>query len=533
MNIDTLIKNGFIIDGTGNKGCHQLVGIKGDKIILPENESEIVAKEIVDASGLVVAPGFIDIHTHSDITLLVDSRGASKVSQGVTTEIIGNCGMAATPYPPARKNEIREAGSVIYAKEVEWSWEDYEEYLKKFQITGVSMNVGFLIGHGAIRAAVMGFDDRKPTEVELERMKQYIKEGMKLGAVGMSSGLEYPPGMFADVDELAELCKVVAEYGGIYSTHMRNEDDYLLDSIKESIEVARRSGVSLQVSHLKAVGKQNWGKVNDAIKLLENACHEGFNVNYDFYPYTASSTSLTSQLPKWAQEGGWARLEERLLDEDLRQQIKKEVTVKLETSVSWHSIMIASVQTKINKELEGKNLEEIADLKQKTPVEAMLDLIYEEKGAVKMIKFSMSEQDVRTVARGKLSMVGSDGYALAVDGPLSMGKPHPRSYGSFPRVIDQYQRKEKLFSLEEAIYKMTGAAAKKLNFTDRGIIKGGSFADLVIFDPDLIKDAATYTDAHQYSKGVHSVYVNGEKAYEKGKFLDPKSGMVARTGTHD
>jgi N-acyl-D-amino-acid deacylase len=289
MKVDVLIKNGLVIDGSGEKGKHQLVAIKDERLFLPQNDAEIEAEKIVDAEGLVIAPGFIDIHTHSDITLLVDSRGASKVSQGVTTEIIGNCGMAVVPCPPESKAHMIETGSFIYSDEVEWTWENYKEYLKQFDVKGISMNVGFLLGHGAIRTAAMGLEDRKPTADEMEKMKQFVAEGMEQGAVGLSSGLVYPPGMFADVEELAELCKVVVEYGGIYSTHMRDEEDHLLDSIEESIEVARRSKVPLQVSHLKAVGRQNWGKVVQAIERLENARKEGINAHYDFYPYPASS----------------------------------------------------------------------------------------------------------------------------------------------------------------------------------------------------------------------------------------------------
>ncbi|WP_158282318.1 N-acyl-D-amino-acid deacylase family protein [Salipaludibacillus keqinensis] len=528
MKVDVVIKNGLVIDGSGKKGKHQLVAIKHDRIFLPKNDSEVEAERVVDAAGLVIAPGFIDIHTHSDLTLLVDSRGASKVSQGVTTEIIGNCGMAVAPCPPKSKAHMIETGSFIYSDEVEWFWENYKEYLKQFDVKGISMNVGFLLGHGAIRTAAMGLEDRKPTTAEMERMKQFVAEGMEQGAVGLSSGLVYPPGMFADVEELAELCKVVVEYGGIYSTHMRDEEDHLLDSIEESIDVARRSNVSLQVSHLKAVGRQNWGKVVQAIERLEEARKEGINAHYDFYPYPASSTSLTSQLPKWVHDGGWTKMAERITTPETREKIVKEVNPHIESSVGWHSIIVASVNTDANKGYEGKNLDEISVLKQMSPMEAMLDLIYEEKGAVKMVKFSMCEEDVATVAAGKLSMVGSDGYALAKEGPLSKGKPHPRSYGSFPRVFRKYQREQKLFSLEEAIYKMTGSVAEKLSFTDRGLIKQGFVADLVLFDPSEVKDMATYTDPHQYSEGIHSVYVSGKKAYELGEFLDPKSGVLVK-----
>ncbi|MFA9559630.1 amidohydrolase family protein [Evansella sp. AB-rgal1] len=528
MKVDTLIKNGFIVDGTGKEGTYGLVAMKDNKILLPRDEDDVVAKEIIDATGSIVSPGFIDIHTHSDLTLLIDSRGASKLSQGVTTEIIGNCGIAPTPCPPSRKEYIMESGTLLYAEKIDWGWEDYADYLQRFADGNVSMNIGFYIGHGAIRASVMGFDDRAPTKKEMDQMKKYVAEGMELGAVGLSTGLGYAPGMYADVDEIAELCKVVVDYGGIYSTHIRNEGDQLIESIDEAIAVSRKSRVPLQISHLKAVGKQNWGKVITAIAHLEDARKEGIDAHYDFYPYTASSTTLSSQLPNWAHEGGWEKLAERLTNPETKKKMIDSVLYTIEESVGWQSILIASVRSKDLKQYEGKNLDEISKQMNIPPAEAMIHLLYEDKGFVRMIKFSMSDEDVNTVASGKLSMVGSDGYAIATDGPLSSGKPHPRSYGTFPRIFKKYQREEQLFTVEEAVFKMTGSSAQKLKFNKRGFIKDGYYADITIFKPENMDDISSYTEPHQYSKGVEYVFVNGKKAYDGRSFLNPKSGVLLK-----
>lgn len=520
MTADVLIKNGLVVDGSGKEGERRDVAIKGDRIILPEPGTEIEAKEVVDAQGLVVAPGFIDIHSHTTLNSLVKSQGGSKLSQGITTEITGNCG--AFPAPFTRDSEEME----LSVRDIDWSLPGYRNYLEQFANTPISHNLGYLIGHGSIRAAVMGYADRKPTAAELEKMKELVAEGMKHGAMGMSTGLGYSPGIFAQLDELVELYKVVAQYGGIHATHMREEGDEVLESIDESIEISRRSGAPLQVSHLKAVGKPNWGKVVIALEKLEAARKEGMDVNYDFYPYTASSTGLSSQLPNWVHEGGWTKAEERITHPVSRAKIIAEVIEKLEASVGWHSFLLTAFSEK-NRSLEGKTLAEIGQMRSQHPAETMLDLLLEEHGYIGMIKFSLADEDVSTVAAGELSMIGTDGYALPLNDPKNR-KPHPRSYGTFPRVLRMFWREQKLFSLETVIQKMTAAPARKLKLKERGLIKDGYYADLVIFDPDTVSDTATYDNPHQLAVGIHSVYVNGKKAYEPGTFLDPKSGVMVR-----
>lgn len=530
MKVDVLIKNGLVVDGSGSPGQHHLVAIQGDRIVLPEAEDNIEAAQVIDAQGKVIAPGFIDIHTHSDLTLLVDSRGASKLSQGVTTEITGNCGISAAPCPPERRKMIMESGTLLGVSGLDWSWAGFDDYVQLFAGNVASINLGYYMGHGAIRVSVMGYDNRKPTSTELEKMKEYVAQGMENGAVGLSSGLGYAPGMFSDLDEMVELCKVVAKYGGVYATHMRDEGDGLLESVDEAIETARRSGVSLQISHLKAVGRPNWPKLDIAIAKIEAARGEGININYDFYPYTASATSLSSQLPNWAHEGGWKSLAKRIEDPQTRAKMISEVDPKIEEAVGWHSIVVSSVRSDKNRHLEGKNIKKIGEMRNQKPVDAMLDLLLEEDGGVNMVKFSMTEEGVKKVAAHPLSMIGSDGNAIATDGPLHKGKPHPRSYGTFPRVLRVYQREHKLFSLEEAVHKMTVVPACKLNIKDRGRVKEGYYADLVIFDPETIADVATFTEPHQYSTGVDKVFVNGKLAYDQGKFLDPKSGVLVKPG---
>lgn len=517
MTADVLIKNGLVVDGSGKEGTQQLVAIKGDKIFLPRQGEEVQAREIVDAQGLVVAPGFIDIHSHTTLNSLVKSQGGSKLSQGITTEITGNCGAFPTPFAP-ETTEIELSG-----RDIDWSSSGYRNYLNQFSTTPISHNLGFLIGHGSLREAVMGHEDRRPTPAELDKMKEYVTQGMKHGAMGMSTGLGYPPGIFTELDELVELYKVVAQYGGIHATHMREEGDDLLESVDEAIEISRRSGASLQVSHLKAMGRPNWGKVAIALEKLEAAKKEGLDVSFDFYPYTACATGLSSQLPNWVHAGGWDKAAERLENPESRARILAEVRTNLEEVVGWQNFLITSLSEK-NRALEGKNLEEIGRSRGQHPGDAMLDLLLEEKGSIDMIKFAMADEDVYTVAANELSMVCTDANVVPLH-DLQNRKPHPRSYGSFPRALRLLWREQKLFSLEAIIRKMTAMPAQKLRLNKRGLIAQGYFADLVLFDPQEIRDTATYAEPHQLAAGIHSVYVNGKKAYELGNFLDPKSGV--------
>lgn len=521
MVVDILFKNGLIIDGTGKKGRNCSVAISGNKLVFPGDQEEVVATQVIDAQGLVVAPGFIDIHSHTTIKNLLTSKGGSKISQGITTEISGNCGHFPAPLIPDNDNMELMVG------DIDWTPAGYKKYLQHFDNNEISLNYGFFIGHGSVRAAVLGYDDRKPNSAELEQMKQYVAEAMKYGAMGLSTGLIYPPGMFSDTEELVELCKVVAAHGGIYVTHMRSESNGLLDAVDEAIEIARGASIPLQISHLKATGRPNWGKVATVLAKLEAAEETGLNVSCDFYPYTASSTSLNSQLPNWVHVGGWEEAAKRIQDPLLREKIIQTIKPQLEESVGWQSIVVSSINSQENRWLEGKNLEEIGLARNQEPVDALLDLLMEEDGSPGMIKFSMSDADVGTVASHRLSMVGSDGIAMPLADPKNR-KPHPRNYGTFPRVFRLFQREQGLLSLETTVHKMTGAPAKMLSLPLRGLIQDGFFADLVLFNPKTISDASTFTDPHQLCQGIHSVYVNGQKAYEQGQFLDPQSGVLVK-----
>jgi N-acyl-D-amino-acid deacylase len=521
MVVDVLIENGLVVDGTGEKGRKRALAILGDKLVLPEAQQKVTAGQVIDAQGLVVAPGFIDIHSHSTIKNLLTSLGGSKLSQGITTEISGNCGQS--PAPLTQGNDNFE----LSAQDIDWSPEGYSKYLQHFDNKDISLNYGFYVGHGSIRAGVMGWADRKPSSAELEKMKYYVAESMKSGAVGLSTGLVYPPGMFSQVDELVELCKVVVAHGGIYATHMRSESNNVLQALDEAIDIARRANIPLHVSHLKATGRANWGKVAVALAKLEEAEGEGLDVSCDFYPYTASSTSLNSQLPNWVHAGGWIEAEGRLQNPTLRERIVQEVAPVIEESVGWQSIVVSSINSQQNRGLEGKNLEEIGLIRKQRPVDALIDLLLEENGSPGMIKFSMSDADVSCVAAHRLSMVGSDGIAMALDDPRNR-KPHPRNYGAFPRVFRLFHREQALLTLEETVYKMTAAPASRLRLPLRGLIKDGYFADIVLFAAGEIGDTSSYTDPHQLSRGIHSVYVNGKKAYSPGQFLNPKSGVLVK-----
>ncbi|MCI3922986.1 D-aminoacylase [Paenibacillus sp. TRM 82003] len=532
MKADVCIQNGTIIDGSGAPARTGTLTITDGTIRFVDQP--VPAVHTIDAEGLIVAPGFIDIHTHSDLTLLIDSRGASKVSQGITTEIVGNCGMSSVVCCEERKAQIRESATFLYGDMIDWPWSDYKEYFGEFEKYGVSMNVGAFAGHGTIRASVMGYDNRRPTREEMERMKSCVAEAMEAGALGLSSGLIYSPGVFAEPEEIVELCKVVARYGGVYTTHMRNESDGLLDSIEESLHVAREAGVSLQISHLKATGQRNWGRVKEGVERIRKARDEGIDVHYDFYPYHASSTNMSYLLPPWVQEGGWAEAKRRILEPTLRERMVADIVngtdgwMSPSWNAGWDRIMVASVQSESNRGLEGLTLQQVAEKRVRSEPEAMLDLLVEEEGGVGMVLFVMSEADIQTAAAGEWSIVGSDGLALAADGPLSRSKPHPRSYGSFPRVFRKYCRDAQILTLEQAIHKMTGLPARKLKLLRRGLVQDGYAADLVLFDPERIRDTATFERPHAYAEGIHSVYVNGALAFDRGRFLDPKSGLVVR-----
>jgi N-acyl-D-amino-acid deacylase len=461
---DLVVKNGIVVDGTGNPWFEAEVGIKDGRISDIGELSSSESKRVLDAKGLVVAPGFIDMHAHSDFSLLVNPLAESKVRQGVTTEVIGNCGSSAAPLNDFLKEEIKETSPVLEEAKLKLDWYSMDGYLKRLERNGIALNVVPLVGNGNIRALVMGYDSRRSSRSEVEKMKEVLAETMEEGAVGLSSGLIYPPSCYADTKELIELCKIVAKYGGIYTSHIRGEGETLIDSVKEAIEIGKKAGVPVEISHHKASGKSNWGKVKQTLKMIDEARSIGVDVTCDVYPYLAGSTGLDALLPAHAWEGGIEKLVEKLKNRKIRKRLRREMKEgqsNLSIADGWDTIMI--VYCNGHREYEGKTIAEIAEQKRIDPFDFVFDLLIEEKASVAIVLFSMRERDMRAVLRHSVSMIGSDSSAAAPYGVLGKGKPHPRTYGTFPRVLGEYVRRKKLLTLENAIRKMTSFPAQKLN----------------------------------------------------------------------
>ena len=519
---DLMINGGRVIDGSGNPWFLADVAVtKG--IISAVGRVEEKARETIDASGLIVSPGFIDAHSHGDIVLISEPEARIKIMQGITTEIVGQDGLGEAPLTDANLEMWRRYLSGLNGNpDIEWDWRSLGEYLARLAAARPSVNVASLVGHGNIRLAAMGMENRKPTTAELDKMKRLLDESLREGAIGLSTGLIYPPCVYSDTAELTELCKVTAAHRGVFVVHMRNEGDKLLDSIDEVVSVGRGSGVSVHISHFKSNGRANWGKSPQALARVEEARKQGIDVTFDQYPYTAGSTFLGSLLPPWAHEGGVDSLLKRLQDEDMR----KKLTAYLGGSRGdegspheWDKILITNVQTSRNKRFEGKYVSQIAAELDKSPAETVLDLVLEEENAATMATFTMNEDDVRTIMRSPLGMVCTDGIVL--------GKPHPRAYGSFPRVAGHYVR-EGVLRLEDAVRKMTSYTAQTHGLTDRGILRTGLAADVTVFDPDKIKDTATFKNPIQHPKGIEYVIVNGVVTVDKGRHNGGRAGKVLR-----
>lgn len=534
---DVILKGGRVIDGTGNPWFRADVAIKDGKIVRIGHLSGVKAEKIIDVKGLVVSPGFIDIHSHSDFTILFNPKVESTIRQGVTTLVVGNCGISLAPVNPAREDLLMRYISPFMppGERLKVKWTTFSEYLKYEEEIGVASNVAHLVGHGTIRIAVMGFDERTPTNEELGEMKMLVAEAMQAGAFGMSSGLIYPPGVYSKTEELIELAKVVARYGGIYATHIRGEGATLIKAVSEAIEIGEKSGAPVQISHHKAAGRPQWGKSEETLKLMEEARMRGVDVTCDQYPYRAGMTSLVTLLPPWAHEGGMDRLLERLRNPKDRERMRRDIEKGIPgwenfvASCGWENIYVSYVKTEKNKPLEGKNLTEIAKIKGK-PDEftALCDLLLEEEGVATMVLFMMDEGDIRRIMKHPLSMVGSDSWSVAPYGVLGVGKPHPRFYGTYPRVLGRYVREYNILRLEDAIRKMTSLPAQKIGLWDRGIIRVGAWADITVFNPDKVIDKATYQDPHQYPEGIEYVLVNGEVVVERGEHTGILAGKVLR-----
>lgn len=517
---DLIIKDGLIMDGTGRPSFSADLGIKGERIYFVGGLERTEAKHVIPAEGLIVSPGFIDVHGHSDLTLLVDRSAPSKVRQGITTEVGGNCGFSAAPARGEAQKRL-ESRKAIYG--LTSSWTSLEEYLRILESKGLGINFVPLIGHGNLRASVVGYENRAARPEEIEEMRSLLARALEEGAFGFSSGLLYPPGCFTPTEELIALARTAADFGAIYASHIRGEGDHLIEAITEALTTARESGVKLQISHLKTAGRKNHHKIDEVFRLINEALTEGVDVATDRYPYTAGATDLDAVLPPWVYEGGIEEEISRLKDLPTRQRLKKELE-----DADWDEVMISGAARNENKWMEGKRISEAAEFQKTDPVDFLFDLLIEEKARTSAIFFSMSESNLRRILRQPYCMIGSDASARHDNGPLVEGKVHPRTFGAFPRVMAKYVREEKELSLEEAVHKMTGQPAARFGLSDRGIIGESMFADLVIFDPEIIKDTATYQSPYQYPEGIEYVILNGRIAIDKGIPTGLLSGKVIR-----
>lgn len=490
MSYDLLIRNGTVIDGGGKPGFQADIGVEGDRITRIGSLSG-EAPQTIDATGRVIAPGFIDVHSHDDFALLDRPECDFKIMQGVTTEVIGNCGFGAAPANDAYRNFLRSFGVTLFGPLGDFSWQTTAEFYQVLEARPAAVNVATLVPHAAVRYGVLEGDKRPPSGQELSTMQALVREGMQAGAVGLSTGLFYAPGSYADTEEVIALAHVVSAYGGVYATHMRDEADGLLTSIQETLRIGEEAKVAVQISHHKAMGRKNWGRVKDSLALVEQARTRGLDVTSDAYPYTAGSTTLAALV-----QGG--------------------VVARVRPA----DILIASTPSR--HEFEGKTLEEICALTGKLLQETIEDLLAGQGESTVAVLFGMDEADVRQVLAHSTTMIGSDGI------PSVEGKPHPRLYGTFARVLGQYVRTEQLLSLEDAVYRMTGFPAEKFHITDRGIIREGAYADLVVFDPETVAETGTYQHPRQYPPGIDYVLVNGHVTADHARHTGERNGRLLR-----
>jgi N-acyl-D-amino-acid deacylase len=466
---DIVIRGGTLLDGTGGPPWKADLGLVGDSISAIGSIAPEQGKKVIDASGLHVSPGFIDIHTHSDGEILRYPTADSRVYQGVTTELTGNCGGSSAPLEGFEADERRVRFEERYGIQADWTGVD--SYCQKVEQTRISLNHAHLLGHGTLRSNTMGDVDRPATDDEMKTMLRALEKGLDEGAFGLSTGLEYVPGRFTDPEEITAMAQVVSRRGGIYSSHIRNEEVLLLAAVSEAIQVGRRTGVRVEIAHLKAAGQPNWGMQIAALHLIESARREGIQVLADAYPYTAYSTGLTILMPAWAMDGGWTELSKRLEDPSDRSRIRSAVMQSIrEDPGDYDLIVISSLRTEKNQNLLGRNIAQIAETWGMEPIDAALRLLVEEEGSVGFIGHGMSSENVERVLAHPLVMIGSDGSSMAPEGPAAKTRPHPRSYGAFARVLAYYARERAIFDLPTAVKKMTSMPADQIGLRDRGRI---------------------------------------------------------------
>jgi len=532
--IDVLIKNAEIVDGTKTPRYRGDIAIVGQKIADIGRFDDTAAAHIIDAADLVVLPGFIDMHSHGDLTLLAAPESESLIQQGITTIVGGQCGLSPAPMTRINKKEAMRSINIVGAPKTSIPLDkvsSFGAYLDYLASRKPAVNFVPLVGHGMIRSAVLGYTAGTPTGAQIEEMKKLVHEAMQSGAFGISSGLIYPPGSFTQTSELIQVVKPAAQYNGIYFSHIRGEAGTLLESIDEAIQIGLDAGVSVQISHFKAGGKANWGKAPFGLERIDKARLDGLDITMDMYPYTAGSTHLGALLPAWAVEGGLTSIFKRLLFPWERAKIIRAMKAgegEVVEVIEWDKVLISRSR------IPAYTLRYISDLaaaEGKDPYNWTLDAIVKTRGDIGMVIILISEENIRMQIRHPAMMFGTDGYGMATEGLMTTGMLHPRCFGTYPRLFRKYVREEGILTLEEASWKASGFPAEKLGLKNRGIIKKGNQADLVIFDPAAIRDRATYADPLQYPVGIDTVLVNGEIALQHGKQNSQRSGQVIRRGT--
>ncbi len=524
-----LFRGATLVDGSGQPPGRADIAVSGNRIVAVGARIDGPAARVVDAGGLVLTPGFIDIHSHTDATLFTYPRMESKVFQGVTVEVTGNCGLGVFPVEADRAGEL--AGYLALhdfsLPAGGFAWSDFAAYADFVDRLGPGIHLAPLVGHAPLRIAAMGMDNRPPEACELERMRQLLAAALRQGAWGMSTGLIYPPGSYAATEELVTLAKVLAAQGALYASHIRSEGDGLAEALDEAVAIGRQSGVRVQVSHLKAMGRNNRGRGREALARLAAARAEGIDIGADQYPYDASATSLSAVLPQWAHAGGGALLLGRLRDPALRVRLEAEIGKALAEREGAAAVMVSNVRSLRNRGLSGQTIARIASSWGCLPEEAVVRLILEEEGSVGAIFFSMAEEDVATILADPQVAVGSDGHGL--NAAEAAGEAtHPRSYGTFARILGRYVREKKVLTLASAVRKMTGLPAGRLGITDRGLVRPGFAADLALFDPAAVGDPADYADPHRYATGMVHLLMDGEPVIWNGVYTGNRPGRVLR-----
>jgi N-acyl-D-amino-acid deacylase len=526
---DVIIKGGTVYDGTGAEGRVTDIAIRGDRIVGVGDFANATAKKTVDARGLAVAPGFINMLSWSTESLIQDGRSQSEIRQGVTTEIMGEGESMGPVNDRLRAYMVKQQGDLKY----DVKWNTLAEYLQFLEKRGISCNVASFLGATTVRAYVIGFDDRAPTPQEMDQMRDIVRKEMEAGALGIGTSLIYPPAFYAKTDELIEMCKVASKYKGKYISHMRSEGNQLFEALDELIRISREANIPAEVYHIKAAGQKNWGKEDELLARIEKAQKDGLKIRANMYTYTAAGTGLDACFPPWTEDGGYDALYKRLRDPATREKIKAEMKVN---SDKWENLYLAAgspdkillvgFKSDKLKPLTGKTLAEVAEMRGKDPIETAMDLVAEDESRISTVYFIMSEDNVRKELQKPWISFGSDEGSQAPEGVFLKSNPHPRAYGNFARVLGKYTRDEKMLTLPDAVRRLSALPATNLGLDHRGFIQEGMFADVVVFDPTTIADRATFDKPHQYAVGMKHVFVNGVQVLKDGEHTGAKPGRA-------